>query len=73
MMTTRAWATMRKILTVAEDGKQRVVATIALDSLPMWLATIGTVSEWACIKFSFTHATWRTGVGLRGGDTHNRL
>lgn len=36
----KAWATMTMIVTVAEDGKNREIACVHLDSLPMWLATI---------------------------------
>jgi DNA-directed RNA polymerase specialized sigma24 family protein len=36
----KAWATVTMIVAVAEDGKQREHAMIALKSLPMWLATI---------------------------------
>jgi DNA-binding transcriptional regulator YdaS (Cro superfamily) len=36
----KAWATVTMIVAVAEDGKQREQAMIALKSLPMWLATI---------------------------------
>lgn len=34
------WATMVVMTTVAKDGKEREVAMIDLDTLPMWLATI---------------------------------
>lgn len=34
------WATVKIILTVAEDGKRRRLTMIDLESLPMWLATI---------------------------------
>lgn len=36
----RPWATVVMITTVAEDGRDREVACIDLDSLPMWLVTI---------------------------------
>lgn len=34
------WATIKMILTVAEDGKAREQLCIRLDKFPMWLATI---------------------------------
>jgi hypothetical protein len=36
----KAWATTTLIVAVAEDGKNREVFCLDLDSLPMWLATI---------------------------------
>jgi hypothetical protein len=36
----KSWATVNQKLMVADDNKPREVATIALKSLPMWLATI---------------------------------
>ncbi len=36
----KEWATLKTVLTVAEDGRRREVMMIHLDSLPMWLATI---------------------------------
>lgn len=34
------WATVEILRTVAQDGKQREVAVLPIDQLPMWLATI---------------------------------
>jgi len=39
-LKTAPWATIRLIVTVAEDGKARELFCVDLDSLPMWLATI---------------------------------
>jgi hypothetical protein len=39
-LSTKDWATIKMILTVGADGKERAVTCIDLDSLPMWLATI---------------------------------
>jgi hypothetical protein len=38
----KEWATIKTILTVADDGKQREQLMLHMDSLPMWLATIDT-------------------------------
>jgi hypothetical protein len=38
----KAWATVAIIPTVADDGKDRELFCIHVDSLPMWLATIET-------------------------------
>lgn len=38
----KPWATVTLVVMVAEDGKNRSVACLDLDSLPMWLATIDT-------------------------------
>lgn len=38
----KPWATITMIVTVAEDGKSREMACLALKSVPMWLATIET-------------------------------
>lgn len=39
-LKTKSWATVTEKVMVAEDGKPRAMALIALKSLPMWLATI---------------------------------
>jgi len=39
-LKAKPWATVTMIVTVAEDGRKREVACIALESLPMWMATI---------------------------------
>jgi hypothetical protein len=46
-LAEKEWATVEIISTVAEDGKQRQMTMLHLDSLPLWLATIdaGRVAE----------------------------
>lgn len=39
-LQTKAWATIKPILTVGDDGKDREMFALHLDSVPMWLATI---------------------------------
>lgn len=39
-LKTKPWATMMEIITVAEDGKQRSMTMIDLDTLPGWLFSI---------------------------------
>src|SRR5690606_41519734 len=39
-LKTKAWATVGLIPMVANDGKNRELFCLDLDSLPMWLATI---------------------------------
>ena len=47
-LKNKPWATVMFFITVADDGKPRVMAMLALDSLPLWLATIdtGKVKRW---------------------------
>jgi hypothetical protein len=39
-LNAKSWATTGEITAVAEDGKQRAVTAIDLETIPLWLATI---------------------------------
>ncbi len=44
------WATVVKMTTVAEDGAERELTMIDLDTLPMWLATITPAQVSDCVR-----------------------